>query len=96
MLFENPALDRTTIGNITISANAKGVLRKLPVIQSGWTSTFLVNILNPIITGDVFREMLEFAGMFIGLGHYRPQYGGTNGRFRVSHLEWQDHRRKVA
>jgi hypothetical protein len=105
MMTENPALniDPATIGNITISANADGVRgsgkrvpRRFPQILSGWETTFPIYILDPIITEDVFREMLELAGMFIGLGQFRPQNGGTNGRFKVSHLEWHDRRRKAA
>jgi hypothetical protein len=36
--------------------------------------------------------MVEIAGMFIGLGRFRPEKGGNNGRFRLSDLKWQDNR----
>lgn len=104
-LMENPKLniDPQSVNSITISANADGVRgsgkrvpRRFPVIPMGWQTTFDVYILDPIITEQVFREMVELAGMFIGLGQFRPQNGGTNGRFKISHLAWQDNRQIAA
>lgn len=105
VLMENPALniDPKTVKNIVISANADGVrgsgkrvTRRFPSIPVGWSTTFEVYILDPIITEQVFREMLELAGLFIGVGQFRPQNGGTNGRFRVEKLIWADNRKLAA
>jgi hypothetical protein len=105
MLMENPSLgiDPATVNSITISANADGVRgsgkrvpRRFPVIPIGWSTTFDVYILDPIITEQVFREMVELAGMFIGMGQFRPQNGGTNGRFKLTRLDWQDNRQIAA
>ena len=104
MIPENPALniDPETLQNVTISANADGVrgsgkrvTRRFPVIPA-WTTTFEVYILDTIITEEIFTEMVEIAGMFIGIGQYRPQNWGTNGRFKVSRIVWQDNRRFAA
>lgn len=103
-LFEDPALniDPATVGSVTISANADGVRgsgkrvpRRFPILPE-WEATFDVYILDPIITQEVFREMVEIAGMFIGIGRFRPQNGGTNGRFRIQSLAWADNRRLAA
>lgn len=103
-LFEDPALniDPATVGCVTISANADGVRgsgkrvpRRFPILPE-WEATFDVFVLDQIITQDVFREMVEIAGMFIGIGRFRPQNGGTNGRFRIKSLVWQDNRKLVA
>jgi hypothetical protein len=103
-LFEDPALniDPATVGVVTISANADGIRgsgkrvpRRFPVIPA-WEATFDVFILDPIITQDVFREMVEIAGMFIGIGRFRPEKGGTNGRFKIASLTWEDNRRLAA
>lgn len=103
-LLENPALnvDPATVPCITISANADGVrgsgkrvMRRFPIINE-WQTTFDVYILDPIITQDVFREMLEIAGMFVGFGRFRPERGGGNGRFKLADLRWQDNRDIVA
>ncbi|MCX7373877.1 MAG: hypothetical protein NTW56_15820 [Alphaproteobacteria bacterium] len=104
MLADDPALniDPATVGHVTISANADGIRgsgkrvpRRFPVIPA-WEASFDIYILDPIITEDVFREMVEIAGMFIGIGRFRPQNGGTNGRFKIKSLAWADNRRLVA
>lgn len=99
-ILEDPSLDidPETVPSVTISANADGVRgsgkrvpRRFPVMNE-WETTFDVWILDPIITEEIFREMLEIAGMFIGLGRFRPEKGGTNGRFKITKLAWQDNR----
>lgn len=103
-ILDDPPLniDPATVAPVTISANADGIRgsgkrvpRRFPVMPE-WSATFEVYILDPIITEDVFREMTEIAGMFIGIGRFRPQNGGTNGRFRIASLAWADNRRLAA
>lgn len=103
-LLEDPALniDPAKVLGITISANADGVRgsgkrvpRRFPVMNE-WEATLEVYVLDPIITEDVFREMVEIAGMFIGVGRFRPEKGGTNGRFVIKSLDWQDNRQLAA
>lgn len=102
-LFSNVDLgvDPATVDYIDIYANADGirgsgkrVMRRFPIIPK-WSATFDVHILDPIITEDIFSEVVEQAGMFIGVGRYRPEKGGTNGRFRMAALNWQADRRPV-
>ncbi len=87
---------------ITISANSDGVRgsgkrvpRRFPIFYD-WSATMEVMILDPIIHQDIFREMLTIAGMFIGVGRFRPEKGGQNGRFRIDTLDWEDNRSLVA
>lgn len=103
-LLEDPALniDPTTVDVVTISANADGIRgsgkrvpRRFPIMPE-WSASFDVLVLDPIITEEIFREMLEMSGMFIGLGRFRPEKGGTNGRFKISALVWEDNRRMAA
>lgn len=103
-LLEDPALniDPATVDAVTISANADGIRgsgkrvpRKFPVMPK-WSATFDVIVLDPIITQEIFREMLEMAGMFIGVGRFRPEKGGTNGRFKIEEIKWQDNRQLAA
>lgn len=76
----------------TGSAKSTMVSRRFPQVPE-WTATFDVWIVDPIITRDVFAEMVEIAGLFIGIGRWRPEMnGGMNGRFRLEKLEWADNR----
>ena len=86
-----------------ISSNADGVRgsgkrvpRRFPVIDPPWEANFEVQILDPIITHEVFSEMLTLSGMFIGIGRFRHEKGGTNGRFLVTKIDWSDKRRIAA
>lgn len=103
-ILENPPLniDPQSVKGEAIPCNADGVrgsgkrvTRWFPVMPQ-WECTFEVAILDPIITEDVFREFVELSGLFIGLGRFRPEKGGINGRFIVSKLQWIDNRRAAA
>lgn len=105
MLTDSPRLnvDPKSLGCVIISANADGIRgsgkrvpRRFPVIPTGWQTTFQVYILDPIITEQVFAEVMEGAGIFVGLGQFRPEKGGTNGRFKLDKLVWQDNRQLAA
>jgi len=74
-----------------VRGSGKRVMRKFPVMPE-WETRFDVQILDPIITRDVFKEMIGISGMFKGIGRFRPEKGGTNGRFRLVSLGWTDNR----
>lgn len=103
-LLEDIALDISPdeVSSITISANADGVRgsgkrvpRRFPVMDE-WSAEFEIMVLDPIITPDVMREMLNICGLFIGIGRFRPEKGGTNGRFQLDDLAWHDRRALAA
>lgn len=77
-----------------VRGSGKRVYRRFPVLAP-WTAKFEVLILDPEITRDVFQRMLEVAGKFRGIGRWRPEKGGQNGRFAIDNLEWQDNREIV-
>jgi len=77
-----------------VRGSGKRVTRHFPIVPE-WEATFDVLILDPIITKDVFTEMLELAGMYVGIGRFRPQNGGINGRFTIKSLTWADNRELV-
>jgi len=87
---------------IVVSVNADGkrgsgsrVTRRFPQIPMGWETTFEVLILDPIITETIFREVVEAAGLYKGIGQHRPEKGGSNGRFILTRLQWVDNRTPV-
>lgn len=83
------------VPGVTINANSDGVRgsgkrvkRTFPVIDS-WAATVRFTILDDTVTPDVFERTLAAAGMGIGIGRFRPEKGGLNGRFRATDFEWQ-------
>ncbi|MCG3204901.1 MAG: hypothetical protein KCHDKBKB_01618 [Elusimicrobia bacterium] len=52
------------------------VARIRPAMKPGWAATFFVRVLLPeYITPDLLYEVITRAGMTVGLGDYRPEYG---------------------
>lgn len=81
---------------VTINANADGVRgsgkrvkRRFPSFDK-WHGVAEFTIVDDIITTEVFEHHLKSAGMIVGIGRYRPGNGGSNGRFRVVKVEWQE------
>lgn len=72
----------------------KRVWKFFPVIPAGWSTLASVYVLDPTLQDENGRRVLEryasHAGSFIGLGRFRPERGGFNGRFSVSNFEWSD------
>lgn len=66
----------------------KRVWKYFPLIAAGWTGTVIFQIVDPLITEEVFREHLEEAGNYIGIGRFRPRNNGYYGRFVVDSLTW--------
>lgn len=66
----------------------KRVMRCFPVIPA-WSGEVTFHIFSPTITKDVFEDMLKAAGLFIGIGRWRPQNGGTKGRFTFDEVKWE-------
>lgn len=63
------------------------VWRRFPDIPS-WEGEIVFTIIDPIITKAVFEKTLEAAGLFIGVGRFRPQNKGFYGRFGFKDLVW--------
>lgn len=75
-----------------VRGSGKRVMRRYPVIPAGWTAKVQIWVLDPIITEDQFSKTMNMAGKFIGIGRWRPENLGQNGRFTIRDLEWDDNR----
>ena len=65
------------------------VAKCFPLIEK-WEGIVTYTLLDDILTQDVFEEVLRTAGLFIGIGSYRPSASahGHYGRYRAESIEW--------
>lgn len=70
-----------------IRGSGKRVKKCFPLIRE-WGGKVNFVVLDELITESVFREILEGAGQFIGIGRFRPKNNGYYGRFEISNLKW--------
>jgi hypothetical protein len=68
---------------------SKRVPRRFPYIPVGWKASFRFYVFDEAITEDVFLNHLKDAGLFIGIGRWRPACRGRYGRFRVVSAKWE-------
>jgi len=68
-----------------VRGSGKRVLRTLPQIQEwGGETSFLV--MEEKIKPEIFERVLTAAGLSIGVGQFRPEKGGLNGRFSIEKI----------
>lgn len=61
-----------------------------PVIRE-WKAKVIYNIIDDIITQDVFEQVLRASGNLIGIGRFRPRNWGYYGRFTLGgKITWLD------
>lgn len=70
-----------------VPGGRKRVPKCFPTVYE-WKGDVTFHILDEIITESIFRQHIEEAGNFIGIGVFRPERGGYYGRFRVVDLKW--------
>jgi hypothetical protein len=87
---------KDTVPSITISANSDGirgsgkrVSRTFPQVPD-WKGTARFVVLDDTVTTEIFEKHLTEAGRFIGVGRFRPEKGGLNGRFRPVKFKWSE------
>jgi len=85
---DNIKYEKLFVPSDGISGSGKRVFKHFPLIPS-WEAWAEFAILDDIIIKDVFKEHLQQAGMFIGIGRFRPQSNGAYGRFTVEKFEWK-------
>jgi len=59
-----------------------------PIIED-WKGELQINILDEKITPEVFKTVADYAGMAVGVGSWRPENGGENGRFEVVAIDFE-------
>jgi hypothetical protein len=90
------AIKKGEVDSVQISANSDGVRgsgkrvpRRFPTIPK-WHGSVAFTIVDDLITREVFETHVKAAGIVVGIGRFRPEKGGTNGRFRPTKFQWED------
>ena len=52
-----------------------------------WEAEFVIRVDTSDISSEKLREVVEFAGNYVGIGSYRPSKGGKFGRFKI--VKWE-------
>lgn len=80
--------------SVTINCNSDGVRgsgkrvpRIFPIFHK-WGGTAKFMIFDNTITPEVFEEVFTAAGLSVGIGRFRPENGGLNGRFEPVSFDW--------
>ncbi len=52
-----------------------------------WEATFILNVYEDTITRETIKQLLEYAGSYVGIGSFRPTNNGLFGRFEVKNIK---------
>jgi len=83
----NVPVDKVT--SVRLSCDAQGkpntgkVDRIFPVVAPGWQATISFVVVDEHITPERFVGYTNKCGLINGIGRWRPERGGLNGRFKV-------------
>lgn len=73
------------MGRIPPGPKGHAVLIRRPILRE-WSLAFIAMVLDPVMTDDELRISLEAAGLFVGMGGHRPEFG----RFHIAKFESED------
>jgi hypothetical protein len=79
---DEPDYVHTCWGRVPPRTGAMVPIRR-PAMNAGWKVSFTLAVMNDSIGEGQIREALDHAGLMVGVGSWRPQYG----RFRVTSWE---------
>jgi len=72
-----------------VRGSGKRVMRRFPIIKK-WSCTISLDVLDNSLPADLIERYLGEAGLIVGIGRFRPEKGGMNGRFRVKSVKWSE------
>ena len=72
----------------SVIINRARIMRSRPRFEE-WALEFLLDIEEDEVPQEVLQEILEYAGKRVGIGDFRPEKGGSFGRFQITKWEIQ-------
>jgi len=89
------AVKKDDIDYVDLWCDSKGmrngksrVMRRYPIIAKGWSADISLDITDDSLPADLLERYLREAGLIVGIGRFRPENGGMNGRFIVKRVSW--------
>lgn len=73
-----------------IRGSGKRVFRTFPIIPAPWGGTLEIHVISETVPDDVVERVVAASGKFVGVGRFRPENGGTNGRYTVTDMRWSE------
>lgn len=71
----------------TVNKNNKA---RVIVIRPKWTTwevSFILDVQEPTITIETIKKLIEYSGMFIGIGSFRPTANGLFGKYELVNIQ---------
>ena len=62
------------------------IVRARPMFPA-WKLSFVMDFDEDEVPKEVLKEILDYAGRYVGIGDFRPQKGGPFGRFMVTRFK---------
>lgn len=72
------------------SAVNRNIKARVITIRPKWTKwevEFTIQVDEDTISIDQVRQIVEYAGKYVGIGSFRPMHNGRFGRFRLTSIE---------
>lgn len=79
--------NRLFVNSTGVRGTGKRVWKTFPTVDT-WKAVATFTVLADEIPPHVFKETLDYAGLFVGIGQFRPEVGGYFGRFEAEKLVW--------
>lgn len=72
-----------------VRGSGKRVFRTFPILRT-WKTKVPFLITEPNLPESEFEKVVIASGRCMGVGRWRPEKGGSNGRYTVTDFDWQE------
>jgi hypothetical protein len=73
-----------------IRGSGKRVFRTFPIVPAPWGGRLDIHVISETVPDEIVERVVKASGLFVGVGRFRPENGGTNGRFQAEGFRWSE------
>lgn len=70
-----------------VNKNVKARVMVIRPLWTKWNAEFILSVGEDSITKETIKNIIDYAGNYVGIGSFRPTNNGMFGRFSVESLE---------